>query len=174
MWGRLVDSPQFGADLLPKLESVSRALGKKTCTMAFSLLEQRVRAIMEDDKVSITRKACALIAVREKLTAEVEALGWDISALKMLGIAQIVTEIVENNGQGLVESRSLRRRVRASMKKFDKGRGRRHVARTIELMYRKEFDNIFRILSTAETPLVAIYGRIPCGPPTGRSRKKQT
>jgi len=174
MWGRLVGDPQFGKDLLPRLESVSRALGEKTCTMALSLLEQHVKSIMKDEKISITRKACALIAVREELTTEVEALGWDKSALKKLGIAGIVTEIVEKHGLGLIESKSLQRQIRARIKKFDKGRGRGYVARIKESMYRKEFDDIFKILSPAEAPLVAIYGRTPCGPPTGRSRKKQT
>jgi len=172
IWGRIAADAQFGKDLLPRLESVSRALGKKTCTMALSLLEQRVRAIMGDEKISIKRKACALMAVRDKLTTEVEALGWDKSALKKLGIADIVTDIIDNNGLGLIESKSLQKRVRASLKKFDKGRDRRYVTRNRESMYRKEFDDIFKILSPAEAPLVAIYGRTPCGPPTGTSRKK--
>lgn len=174
IWGRIAGDAQFGNDLLPRLESVSRALGKKTCTMALSLLEQHLKAIMKNEGMSIRKKACALIAVREKLTAEVEVLGWDKSALKKLGIVDIVTEIVENNGLGLIESKSLRKRVWARMKKFDKGQGRRYVARIIESMYRKEFDDIFRILSTAETPLVAIYGRTACGPLTGMGRNKRT
>ena len=174
MWGRIAGDAQFAKHLLPRLETVSRALGKKICTMALSLLEQKVKAIMKDEEISIMRKACALIAVRDQLTTEVEALGWDKSALKNLGVVDIVTEITENNGLGLIESKSLRRQVGPRMKKYDKGRDRRRVARTKELMYRKEFDDIFKILSPAEAPLVAIYGRTPCRPLTGRSRKKQT
>jgi hypothetical protein len=174
MWGRVAGDAQFAKGLLPKLESVSRALGKKTCTMALSLLEQRVKDIMKDEEVSIMQKACALMVARDKLTTEVEALGWDKSTLKKLEIASIITEIIENNGLGLIGSKSLRKQVWSRMKKYDKGRDRRRVARTKERMYRKEFDDIFKILSSAEAPLVAIYGRTPCGPPTGRSRKKET
>ena len=174
MWGRIASDAQFAKDLLPRLESVSRTLGNKTCTMALSLLEQRVKAIMKDEKISIKRKACALMAARDQLTTEVEALGWDKSALKDLGVVDIVTEITENNGLELTESKSLRTKVRSRMKKYDKGRDRTGVARTKESMYRREFDDIFKILSPAEAPLVAIYGRTPCGPPTGKSRKKQT
>jgi hypothetical protein len=123
---------------------------------------------MNDGKISITRKACALIAVRERLTVDVEALGWGPSELKKLGVSDIVTEITENSGLGLIESEYLQRQVRKSIKRFDRGKGIRYAARIKESMYRKEFDDIFRILSTAEAPLVAIYGRMPCGTPAGR------
>jgi DNA-binding MarR family transcriptional regulator len=170
VWGRLGQYTQFREGLARKLESMSKALGKLTCIMAVSQVEERLRAYVNDDNNNPRRKACALMAVKDQLDQEQEIFGWGGRELKKLGIADSVKRITEDDGLALITSRTRRREVRRVMKKLNKGEGRSHWRRIQDQVYRKEFDRIFKILDNSESPLVVIRGRIPEGRTDGEGR----
>ena len=163
VWGRIGQFTQFKDDLTQKLESMSKALGKLTCSMAVSQVEERLRAYVNDDNNNPRRKACALMAVNDRLGQEQEIFGWSERELEKLGIADSVKRITEDGGLALITSKAQRREVRSAMRKLNKGEGRSHWRRIQDQVYRKEFDSLFKILDNSENPLVVIRGRIPEG-----------
>jgi len=163
VWGRIGQYTQFKEDLAQKLESMSKALGKLTCIMAVSQVEERLRAYVNDDNNNPRRKACALMAVNDQLDQEQEIFGWGGRELRKLGIADSVKRITEDGGLALITSRTRRREVRRAMRKLNKGEGRSYWQRIQDQVYRKEFDSLFKILDNSESPLVVIRGRIPEG-----------
>ena len=163
VWGRIGKYTQFKNGLARKMESMSKALGKLTCIMAVSQVEERLRAYVNDDNNNPRRKACALMAVNDQLDQEKEIFSWSEHELEKLGIADSVNRITEDGGLALIKSRARRREVRRAMRKLNKGEGRSHWRRRQDQVYRKEFDSLFKILDNSENPLVVIRGRIPEG-----------
>ena len=163
VWGRIGQYTQFREGLARKLESMSKALGKLTCIMAVSLVEEHLRAYVNDDNNNPRRKACALMAVNDQLDQEQEIFGWGEPELKKLGIADSVKRTREDGGLALIKSRARRREVRSAMRKLNRGEGRGRWRRIQDQVYRQEFDSLFKILDNSENPLVVIRGRIPEG-----------
>jgi len=163
VWGRIGKYTQFKNGLARKMESMSKALGKLTCITAVSLVEEHLRAYVNDDNNNPRRRACALMAVNDQLDQEQEIFGWGEPELKKLGIADSVKRITEDGGLALIESRARRREVRSAMRKLNRGEGRGRWRRIQDQVYRQEFDSLFKILNNSENPLVVIRGRIPEG-----------